>query len=320
MEKLICLILVSWCFIGPGNTMKYILFAIFILITPVRVLAAEIFFGTHAKEIGIGQKFEIGVLLNADGEEINAIEGAILFPHDILEAQEVYEGGSIVNFWIKKPIVSSVARESGKLSFSGVIPGGVTGKKGYLFSLIFVARKEGQVMITTADEKALRNDGKGTSIKLKQAPITLEVGKKISVGEFLPPYDPDLPESFTPRIVRDPNIFDGKWFLVFATQDKGSGVASYAVHESRRMETQIVMNQWVEAESPYVLKDQTLKSFVYVKAVDRAGNERIETMSPSREPHWYNAYLIWGIIGGIGILIFAFGFWKVRKKARRSYV
>jgi hypothetical protein len=37
-----------------------------------------------------------------------------------------------------------------------------------------------------------------------------------------------------------------------------------------------------KAESPYVLEDQSLRSYVVVKAVDKAGNERVEILYPRR--------------------------------------
>ena len=37
---------------------------------------------------------------------------------------------------------------------------------------------------------------------------------------------------------------------------------------------------WVEAESPYVLKDQSLNSTIRVKAIDKAGNETIAVLVP----------------------------------------
>ncbi|KXK00200.1 MAG: hypothetical protein UZ19_OD1000115 [Parcubacteria bacterium OLB19] len=37
---------------------------------------------------------------------------------------------------------------------------------------------------------------------------------------------------------------------------------------------------WIEVDSPYVLKDQSLNSIVRVKALDKAGNEYIATLVP----------------------------------------
>ena len=114
----------------------------------------------------------------------------------------------------------------------------------------------------------------------KQFPISNQISK-----------DTDPPELFTPEITSDSNVFDGRWFLVFAAQDKGSGVANYAVHESRQIKSQIATKDWNAAESPYLLNDQKLKSYIYIKAVDKAGNERFIVLPPKFAP-WYKKPIV----------------------------
>jgi len=90
---------------------------------------------------------------------------------------------------------------------------------------------------------------------------------------------------------------------VFATQDKGSGIDYYEIKESRQKFLKI-FKKWVIAESPYVLKDRKLRSYVYIKAVDKAGNERIAVVEPRYPIKWYENYWIWIII--ILAIIFSF--------------
>ncbi len=281
---------------------KILLFILISFFVPFTSKAAEIFFGVHEKIVGVGQQFEIGVFLNTQGEVINAVQGKIVFPVDVLKPIGFRDNSSVLSLWVERPHVES----AGRIAFSGIVPGGYTNSRGPLFSFIFQAEKEGKSVITTDEEQVLLNDGKGTAARFHRAPLTLTIQGKASKGSaLLFPQDFDAPESFTPKVVQDPTVFDGKWFLVFTTQDKGSGIAYYAIHESRRMKTRIATNQWIEAESPYVLKDQTLKSYVYVKAVDNRGNERIAMLSPLYIPKWYENYLIWVIlgIGTMGYLI-----------------
>ena len=106
--------------------------------------------------------------------------------------------------------------------------------------------------------------------------------------------DRDLPEEFAPQIAADPAIFEGKWFLVFSTQDKGSGVDHYEIQETRQAEMK--NKKWVIGESPYLLKDQGLKSYIYVKAIDKSGNERIVMLPPQKPLSWYENYKNWLII------------------------
>jgi len=64
-------------------------------------------------------------------------------------------------------------------------------------------------------------------------------------------------------------------------------------------------------ESPYLLKDQKLKSFIYVKAVDKAGNERIATLAPRYPLKWYEKWENWIIIIIVTFILYLL--WKVIK-------
>lgn len=275
----------------------------YFLLSGIPVQAANLFFEAKSQEIAINQQFQIDLLLNAENEEVNAIEGKILFPVDLLELKEIKDGDSIINFWIDKPAI----KINGLLVFSGIIPGGfqeVFGpydeglKPGKILSLIFQTKKEGEGAIEINETKVLLNDGKGTPTGVKIFNFQFSISKNVSGFEFQTLKDTEPPEPFTPQIARDPNIFEGQWFLVFASQDKGSGVAYYAVHEStqKKEATRIDTKKWIEAESPYVLEDQKLRSYIYVKAIDKTGNERMVTLSPSRPLVWYKYYWIWIII------------------------
>ncbi len=257
--------------------------------------AAELYFGAHSRDFGINQSFEIGVFLNTEEAPINAVEGKIIFPEENIIAQEVRDGGTIMNLWLEKPHL----QDPGGISFSGIIPGGYTGGRGYLFSIIFKAQKKGPIIIRTEGEKILLNDGEGTSASLKRAPLSLNIVAESTAGAFLPPYDSDPPESFTPVASRDPNLLENQYFLVFVTQDKGSGISQYQVQETRGKKPK--ERKWVTAESPYLLHDQKLQSYVFVKAIDKAGNERIATLPPQNPLPWYKNYLVWIIIILIGL-------------------
>jgi len=106
------------------------------------------------------------------------------------------------------------------------------------------------------------------------------------------------PEDFEPKIAKDPTVFDGKYFLSFTTQDRTSGVDHYEiVEELRRGVLQPFITKlgkkereplkgWKIAESPYLLEDQSLQSKILVKAIDKAGNERIAKIIPSYKVTW----------------------------------
>ncbi len=269
----------------------------------VNVSAAELFFGSTGREVGVGQLVEFGVFLNSQGETINAVEGEIVFPIDMVELRQIRDANSIISAWIEKPTEDENIK--GKIHFSGIVPGGYTGNKGLLFSFIAEAKKLGSITISSLNEQILLSDGQGTPAKLARAPITI-YGTNTTSSLFLPPYDPDAPEIFTPTIGQDTNVFDGKYFIVFTTQDKGSGIKEYQVAEEHLWPWQKLFVHtpgFVTSESPYILKDQSLQSTIYIKAIDNDGNERIIEIPPAHLP-WYEKYFIWCILFLVSVLFF----------------
>ena len=75
------------------------------------------------------------------------------------------------------------------------------------------------------------------------------------------------------------------------------------------------MENWKVAKSPYLLEDQGLSSFIFVKAVDKAGNERTEKLEPLHpQGAWYNNGFFWIIIiGALAILGIVLS-WKRKSK------
>ena len=124
--------------------------------------------------------------------------------------------------------------------------------------------------------------------------------------------DTTKPEEFKPEIGRDPAIFEGKYFLSFATVDKMSGIDHYEIIETRDKKQDI----WKKVESPYLLEDQSLQSKILVKAVDKAGNERISKMTlPSKPfPYWTIPVIVICLVV-IGWIIFKI----IREKKNKTH-
>lgn len=277
--------------------------------------AAELFFEPKTQEVGVGQEFQVNLMLDPKGEEINTVAAKLSFPEDIIEVVGLWDGSSIITLWVEKP-----SCKKGTCTFSGIIPGGFIGilgpyegaRPGKVLEIILKAKNPGKGEFVIEDAQVLLHDGLGTPAELELSNFQFSISKEISISEIpiLEIEDNDQPEAFEPIVSRDQNIFKGKWFLVFATQDKGSGIDHYEVQENRRQK--IESRNWIVAESPYLLKDQELKSYIYVKALDRAGNERIEVIEPRYPLKWYENYLVWIIIllGMVGVYVIRRFLWK----------
>lgn len=283
----------------------YFISALVVLVLPQMVFAAQIFFESKTTQIQIGGKIEVNLFVNTEQESINAFEGNIAFPADILDLKEIRDGNTVVNFWIDpvRNCVSNGVEKPDSICFSGITPGGFNGGKGLIFSAIFEAKQEGIAKFEINDARVLRNDGTGSAATLTVTPFEIAVFSGVSAEiPTLPEVkDHEPPESFAPEIAKDESIFDGERFVVFVTQDKASGIEHYEIKESRQ-KFFAILKKWLPAESPHVLTDQELRSFVWIKAVDKAGNQRITEIPPQNPLRWYENYENWIIIV-IGILI-----------------
>ncbi len=243
--------------------------------------------------ISQGQDVLVNAFLDTNGDSVNALQGSMTFPNNVMQLQEVRAGNSIVNFWITQPAVN----QSGKVDFSGIIPGGYNNKKGFLFSLVFKTVAQGSGVISVDGLQILKNDGKGTALSATVIPFAFSVG----AGESAPPslvepvQDTTPPEHFTPELAQSPDLFDGKWFLTFATQDKDSGIAYYQVREG-------AWGNFTTQQSPYLLQNQNLDQEIFIKAVDNNGNETTEIFYPPNFKPWYQHFNLWILLAIIFIV------------------
>ena len=248
--------------------------------------AARLYFEPQEAIMGAEKYFSVGVRIDAKNQ-INAISVGIFIPPEIALIDAVI-GNSIINFWVEKP---SFDESSRLLTFSGIVPGGFQGEKEPLLTIkIKTAGQEEKAILTFDKEKTKiylhTSEGVEDSLELESLTLLIAKGKK-NIGVEIADNDP--PENFKPEISRDPNIFENRRFLVFATQDKGAGVDHYEVCEGSKTKCAI-------AESPYLLHYQKLNKKIFVKAMDKSGNERIAILLPQKQSPWYQNYWIIGII------------------------
>lgn len=267
-----------------------LLCALFFLFSAPLVFAAEMFFVAPDNKPAVGDLFKTDFFLNTQDQNINAVTGKVIFPGDTLELKEIRDGNSIINLWVDRPALKA----DGQIAFSGITPGGYKGDKGLLFSLIFRVVKSGPASLKVSEGQTLLNDGKGTEVNLFAPTLILQTVAKSEGGQVnYDLNDKTPPESFVPEIAQDKNIADDKWFVVFVTQDKESGVDHYEVQENKNNNSS---GSWQTATSPYVLQDQSLRSYVYIKAVDKAGNETLAVIDPKKPPFSYGKLVIYGIL------------------------
>jgi hypothetical protein len=237
-------------------------------------------------------KFLIEFNINTESESINAIEGKIEFP-DSVEIKEINDGNSIINFWLEKPRIE----DKKYIVFSGIIPGGFTGVDKNLIKIIARQNNSSNGEIKVNYIKAVKNSSSVQYLNVKLNNLKLPIKTNDFVkDDSTVENDSVLPELFTPAISEIGDSQNKQKVIIFATQDKGSGINHYEVKEN-------YFDEYKSEESPYVLNDAIHYSKIYVKAIDNNKNELIVYIYPSTFVRLYHQY---GIIVIIVLVILIF--------------
>ena len=250
------------------------------------VTAATITFDPQDTTVGTTTPFQVGINMDST-DPVNAFS----LTFDVSPTVKIIgysDGNSIVNLWIDQPHLVDARH----LSLSGIIPGGYTGTGGRIITLSLQALASGpfQVSLDPASRAFLSGPHPVRApLYSKQLALSAVIGKDNSPN-VLPDTLPPVP--FTPSLMALPGLGGERTAVIFATQDKGSGIARYDVAESWSDISSddadgLSSLPWRAAESPYVLTDQNLTSYIYVRAVDGEGNQRVEIILPAYPRPWY---------------------------------
>ncbi len=320
-----------------GAIALFVLTAV-VYILPTTLFAATLSIEPRTGEYGPGDTFVLTVRLDPDGADcVNAVAAKISYPKDWMKASAVSKGESLLSLWPTEPLVD---HEKGVVSFEGGIPAGYCGrvqgdpgKTNILAKIIFsipgnmIGGKvaTGSVAMSVQFQEGtqvLLNDGFGTPAPLATigGDYTRALVSKGLSNEWLKIVHEDniAPDPFDISLQQDAKTFQGKYFIVFATVDKQSGVHHYEVIEDDPNNFGFLVGKRDKAPaytsvSPYLLLDQTLGSRVVVRAFDHAGNKEESVLAPKSGklkmlagPDAKGGYMWWYL--GLGSFIVLFGF------------
>lgn len=292
--------------------------------------AALLYFDPIETSVNSGDTVTVSLRLDVDeGECVNTVDAVVNYDATI-NAVDTSVGDSILNLWVEPPVIDATNHT---IRFAGGVPGGYCGRipgdpslTNTILKLVF--RSPGLTIGSTeaanhariwlGDEtRVLLHTGYGEDAPLvkQESHITLtnDPGNTPSDSWSSAIQDDDQPPAdFVIELTKDTVAFDGKYFVTFNSTDKQSGIDHYEVMEEPFSEFYTfswgrVDAPWIQAESPYVLKDQTLNSTIRVKAVDKAGNERIETFvsDVAQRSLSYGSRMLIGV--SLTVLLIAFG-------------
>ena len=240
--------------------------ALFFIFTPV-AFAADFSFGVGEQQQD-GTR-DVALMLKADNP-INALEGVIHIGGDVA-VLGISDAKSMVQFWIKKP---SMKAGENIVGYSGIIPGGFTGEGPVLY--LSVKGDPKGLSIDKDLSQTLLNDGMGTKETVRilpPQPLLEEFMLHVST-------DKTPPQNFIPQIAMLPTESGDRLAVIFNTHDDQSGMAHYEiVYSSQALDPNDPTLLWKVTDSPSRIPDGVNAQFIYVKAIDRAGNARIAMLS-----------------------------------------
>lgn len=242
---------------------KVIIIFVFLFLFSKSVFAATLDVNVDKPNLDQGDIFTATISLDTEGQSINTITGYLKYNGNYLQAETVNIGNSFVNFWMEKPNIET----NGYIYFSGITPGGVSANQLEVFKVIFQTQNNvGDTNISLNNINLYLNDGMGSVVSplIKNATVIISGNKSTNDNSLATLFNNKTPpEKFTITRTKDVSIFNRKWFIVFSTVDKGSGVDHYQVCE---------LLKCITTDSPFLLFNQTPFYYIRVKAYDLDGN------------------------------------------------
>lgn len=239
-------------------------------------------------QIRINEVITVPVLLDIDDTLVNTLAGTLSFDDDLFFVESISTSESVVSTWITQP-----DEKGGEIRFAAMFPNGFSGVMtagsstavpGNLFTLKLRAKESGTAKLQFSDIEAMHDQAQIISpqhaaLSLAVEPIRTVTFDSEPDGDTFRISDEDKtpPRSFSPYIINPEMECDSPLYVAFQTTDDGSGLSHYEVGVAET-EARLRDVDFTASVSPHVLENVSAGSWVVVKAVDEAGNERTESV------------------------------------------
>lgn len=174
----------------------------------------SIFLSPSSSSFVEGSTFEIPIIIDTKGNNINGIDITVKFDKDKLSIVQPSGGNSIVGVWVEPPFYDN---SKGVASYVGVIPGGITTSSGVVGTITFKAKSLGKALVSISNlSKVLLNDGLGTEAKVETGRGEYSIIQKPSAGVI---------------VFSETHPFSGDWYnnnSPVLSWDKEPGVSGFS--------------------------------------------------------------------------------------------
>jgi hypothetical protein len=253
----------------------------------------QLFFSPGAGTNLVGSTFDVSVLLNTQGQSVNAVQVDIKFSADKLRIVKPSSDKSLLAIWLEPPVYSNT---NGTAHLVGVVPGGITTESGLVSTITFEAIASGTATIEIqSTSSVLANDGLGTetltgfgraSFSLSPKPldgvnvysdthpfsdqwynndsVTFTLEKPAEVTDFSYEFDnkpftvPDNEADTSESLVSFEDVADGVWY--FHVKARKEGVWGTPTHLLVRVDTQAPAG--FKPESEVLFSGEQAKVFI----------------------------------------------------------
>ena len=288
---------------------RYLVLLLFFLVLPKIASAASLSLSVDKTALENDSRADITIFLTASGERINALGGELVIISGDASFSEIQDGQSIVSAWVEGPKI-----KDNTVVFSGIIPGGFAGlyspsaqgpQPGVLMKVSLRVKNPNNVVIGLKNIEAYVDNGEPVAVKLEPTELPINFSK-ISNTAVLSRQDASDPIFSSTEVIAIPGAADS-FYVSFMAEDAESGIDHYEVQES--LSPEINPEAWHRAENPYRLEDQTRRSYISIRAVNRAGKATVTTIPPVAQR---NLPWLYFAIGLIALCAIVYGIYRYR--------
>jgi len=134
--------------------------------------AATMSFVSSKSSAAIGDTIDVSVRVDSNGQTVNAAQGTIDYPVNILQVASVNHANSIFNIWAQEP---SVNTSTGSISFLGGGTNSFSGTSLYILDITFVVKGTGVATLDFANAGVTAGDGTGANILEGATPLSINI-------------------------------------------------------------------------------------------------------------------------------------------------
>ena len=249
-------------------------------------------------KVHVGDTFPIKVMLNTENQTVNALDESVITPPQFVTVISDTYNGSFMKYFINQ---FSYDPTSGLTGFEGGLPTpGINSINALVVSIYMKAISPGTALFSIAkNPQVLLNDGAATPAAVTEttaSTVILPAPKGYIPVTAVEPKTYTPISTFAPVVSKSSTAFGGKYFLTVNNPDNAD-IDHYEVAEvpgSAAPTNGSVQLNWKTVSMPYVLQNQSGNVSIFVKAVDKLGNEDIEWTSfqHSSNAVWEYIFLI----------------------------